>query len=468
MLIFFGWVAVMQLGLSGLAQTSDESLTIRGGAIFFDRPEFDSVVLVEFPFALQRQEYEFFKPDSSGGEWFARIFAQITLFGVNGIAVDSANTYFSALVATKLEAEVVEYTLFNSLVLVLPAGIFSARLTVIDVVSKRQGEFFYDRLIVEPPKKDRLALGAKCFAYQISYVGDSVRTVGVPKNGYEVFCNPLGVFSTTDTAVFLYAELYNLEYSSDQPSDYELSFAVLDDQGKLVHQLGSWVRPKPGRSAVVVESFDIGGWQPGSYLLQVTATDHSAGSEVSHEMLLMIVAPTTPEEMRASLAQGDPSIDLDLGTALALVKNILTPEEAKTLKGLSEDGQQTFLDQYWLEKDSDPATVIIENRLERYRRYLFANHEFSQNEASDDGWKTDRGRIFMTFGSWDQIDDNQHPTSGYPYQIWNYFTFKRGAIFIFQDDGNLGDYRLVHSNVEGEIFDKDWDEAIKSGMLNIQ
>jgi len=27
--------------------------------------------------------------------------------------------------------------------------------------------------------------------------------------------------------------------------------------------------------------------------------------------------------------------------------------------------------------------------------------------------------------------------------------------------------RLVHSNVEGEVFDKEWNEVLKSGMIDI-
>ena len=469
-ILVMGLAAVMVFGDFAGARASGDDLTVRGGAIFFNRPEFDSVVLVEFPFTLQRQEFEFFRPDSVGSGYFARIFAQINLYGADGLPVDSANTYFSAVVPNLTSAREKDYSLFNSLVLVIHPGVYSARLTVIDVVSKKEGRFFYDRIIVEPPIREGLALGAKCLAFGISYVGDSPAAAGtgVPKNGYEVLCNPLGIYSEGDTAVFLYAELYNLDYSADHPSNYRLSFAALNDSGQVVYQLGSKVRPKPGRSAVVVESFDILGWPAGTYLLQIKASDSSTNQEITHEIPLWIVAPTASASELAAVIGEDDSDRFDLETQLRLVYYLLIPDEKATLDGLTDKGKLTFLNQYWQEHDSDPATEVIENRVEMYERYLYANNFFSLEENKTDGWFSDRGRVLMVYGLWDDIEDIPHPTNGYPYQVWHYYSYKKGILFVFQDKSGLGDYRLMHSNVDGEIFSKAWDKAIKTGVIPIE
>jgi len=102
-----------------------------------------------------------------------------------------------------------------------------------------------------------------------------------------------------------------------------------------------------------------------------------------------------------------------------------------------------------------------------YERYLYANSFFSVIKSENDGWYTDRGRILMLYGMWDQRDDEAHPTSGHPYQIWWYYSLNGGTVFVFQDDQGLGEYRLVHSSLAGEIFNGEWDNAIKSGMIEI-
>ena len=448
-------------------QASDDAITVRGGAIFFNRPEFDSVVLVEFPFTLSRHEFEFYRPDTTVDSYFARIFAQITLYGVNGLPLDSANTYFSAIVSDSAEAHRPNYTLFNSLVLVMHPGIYSAHLTIIDAVSKKEGRFFYDRIIVEPSARNALTLTGKCLAYDIRYVGDepAAAGVGVPKNGYEVRVNPLGTFAVTDTVAFFYAELYNLDYRADQPSDYSLSYAVLDKSGSVVYSLGTRVRPKPGRSVVIVESFNITGWSPGRYLLQVTASDPIKQHDITYEIPILIIAPrSTATEVATSIGQDEMDL-LDLETQLHLVRYLLTPDEEATLKRLTKAGQPAFLEQYWQEHDSDPYTEINENRQEMYERYLFANSYFSVGEEVNDGWSTDRGRIFMIYGQCDDLDDQQHPVNRYPYQIWRYYSVGDGAVFVFVDEDGFGLYELVHSNVNSEIFNQDWDEALKTGSL---
>jgi len=468
-LILFQMIMLIAAG-PVLAQANDDGVMVRGGAVFFDRPEFDSVVLVEFPFTLSRHEFEFYRPDTAAGTYFTRIFAQITLYGVDGLPLDSANTYFSAAVSDSADAYQPDYTLFNSLVLVIRPGIYSAHLTVIDAVSKKEGRFFYDRIVVEPPAKNALAMGAKCLAYDIKYVGDepAAAGVGVPKNGYEVRINPLGTFAVTDTVAFFYAELYNLDYQADQPSDYSLSYAALDMSGTVVHPLGTQVRPKPGRSAVIVETFDITGWSPGGYLLQVTASDPIKRHEVTYEIPIRIIAPmATPSELAASIGQDQTDL-FDLETQLRLVRYLLTPDEEATLKRLTKAGQPAFLEQYWQEHDSDPYTEINENLLEMYERYLFANSFFSIGEEANDGWSTDRGRIFMTYGQCDDLDDQQHPVNRYPFQIWRYYSIDNGALFVFVDEDGFGFYKLVHSTVDREIFSKYWDEALKTGSLSFE
>ena len=42
---------------------TDNSLTVYSGAVVFDDPQFDSVSLVEFSFSLNRNEFEFFRPE---------------------------------------------------------------------------------------------------------------------------------------------------------------------------------------------------------------------------------------------------------------------------------------------------------------------------------------------------------------------------------------------------------------------
>jgi GWxTD domain-containing protein len=357
------------------------------------------------------------------------------------------------------------YKVFNSLVLPLPPGVYSARLTIIDAVSKAQGEAFYDRIVVEPPRAGSLALGGKCLAYDITYVGDTlvVPANRMPKNGFDVICNPLGVFSTEDTAMYLYAEVYNLGYDPGNASRFRLSYTALDRFGKVAREFGTKERTKPGESAVIAEEFDITDFPTGHYELRIVATDLVNEQADTARMDFAIVAPYSASLVSADLDAGfiDPYDSLSLKEKQNLVYYMLTPVEKKTLEQLEDKGKEEFLRRYWQERDEDPTTRVIENRLEMIRRYQYANENFSTTEEKTDGWFSDRGRIYMTYGPWEDMDDIQHPQGGNPYQVWHYYSVREGAVFVFEDKRGFEDYQLTHSNVEGEVFSSYWNEILK-------
>ena len=61
-----------------------------------------------------------------------------------------------------------------------------------------------------------------------------------------------------------------------------------------------------------------------------------------------------------------------------------------------------------------------------------------------DGWRTDRGRILITFGEPDQIDDYPFVANRWPYQEWHYYQQGRYRKFVFVDINEDGDYRLQY------------------------
>jgi hypothetical protein len=100
--------------------------------------------------------------------------------------------------------------------------------------------------------------------------------------------------------------------------------------------------------------------------------------------------------------------------------------------------------------------------------YNYANQNWSIAGDKDDGWATDKGRIYMTHGPWDVIDDFQAPIIGNPYTIWHYHSLEDGSVFVFEDKQGFNDYRLVHSNYKGEVFSKNWDALLREGFIEGQ
>ncbi len=455
-------VFLLIIGSTVCAQDSQvEDLTVRGGACFYANPEYDTAVLVEFPYTINRHEFDFFQPDSLSTNYVARIFAQINLYGVDGMPLDSANTYFSSLVGSEEQAKTGGIKLFNNFSLLLKPGVYSARLTVVDVVSKREGEFFYEKIVVDPPVKDVLAVGGRTFAHLISYVGsDAPASDRLVRNGYRIMANPLGIYGTADSVMYFYAELYNLQYDAETPSEFQVDYAVMTESGERQKTLKSVKMVKGGTTAAIAESFDISILPSGNFSLRMIATDLASNQVDTQLTAFWIISPSDVEQLAKTALVSDPCDTLSLETRLHLVHYLLNPVERESLKGLSDAGKERFIAQYWAERDLVSDTPGIKRR-ELYERYLFSNNFFSVGMENTDGWSTDRGRIFMIYGPWEQRDDIQAPLKGNPFEVWYYHSFREGAVFVFEDKQGFLDYTLVHSNVEGEVYSDYWESRVK-------
>src|SRR5215813_6981131 len=90
------------------------------------------------------------------------------------------------------------------------------------------------------------------------------------------------------------------------------------------------------------------------------------------------------------------------------VAYIISDEERTAFKRLQTDEErEQFIEQFWLRRDPTPDTIENEFKEEHYRRIAYANEQFASGIP---GWKTDRGRIYITYGPPDEKET--HPSGG--------------------------------------------------------
>ena len=136
---------------------------------------------------------------------------------------------------------------------------------------------------------------------------------------------------------------------------------------------------------------------------------------------------------------------------------IITKEERSAFLQLASDVErEQFIEQFWLRRNPNPSLEGNAFKEEHYRRIAYANEHFA---AGIPGWKTDRGRVFITWGPPDEIES--HPNGGphdrppeqgggcvdtYPWEKWR-FRFLGGigkdVELEFIDPSGSGDYHLT-------------------------
>jgi GWxTD domain-containing protein len=136
---------------------------------------------------------------------------------------------------------------------------------------------------------------------------------------------------------------------------------------------------------------------------------------------------------------------------------IITDEERQAFKRLTtDDERQNFIEQFWLRRDPTPDTAENEFKEEHYRRIAYSNERYASGIP---GWKTDRGRIYITFGPPAEIES--HPSGGsyerpyeegggttstYPFEKWRYRWIEGIGTDVnieFVDPTMTGEYRMT-------------------------
>ena len=126
----------------------------------------------------------------------------------------------------------------------------------------------------------------------------------------------------------------------------------------------------------------------------------------------------------------------DIETTIKIMKYIFTSSEYRELKSLSKNEKIIFVKKYWKSIDPTPKTETNEVMNEFFQRVEFSSSNFSELGP---GWQSDRGRVYIIFGSPEHIELTNQNNQGYKYEIWHYASGKQ---FIFIDEGMFGNYRL--------------------------
>jgi GWxTD domain-containing protein len=148
------------------------------------------------------------------------------------------------------------------------------------------------------------------------------------------------------------------------------------------------------------------------------------------------------------------------------VRWIISDDERKAFKQLSnEEEREQFIEAFWQRRDPTPDTPENEFKEEHYRRIAYANEHFA---AGVQGWRTDRGRIYIIYGPPDEIES--HPSGGtyerpyeegggqtstFPFEDWRYRHLDgigEQVIVEFVDTCMCSEYHMTNDRSEKDAL----------------
>jgi GWxTD domain-containing protein len=216
------------------------------------------------------------------------------------------------------------------------------------------------------------------------------------------------------------------ELYSKRPRIVTIEYSILDEKKKVVSQVFENEEINPGTNTMFYTYKDTA-LSLGTYTMYISAK----GTEGENF--------GTVNKSFTSRWSGIPSVIQDLDKAVQQMVYIATEDELSHIKQADtrDEKVKRYLE-FWKKKDPVPESEENEIFNEYYRRIEYANKNFSHYS---EGWKTDRGMVFVILGSPNNVDRHPFETNTKPYEVWEYYTLNRS--FVFVDETGFGDYRLI-------------------------
>jgi len=137
---------------------------------------------------------------------------------------------------------------------------------------------------------------------------------------------------------------------------------------------------------------------------------------------------------------------------------LISPQERSTFLQMATDEERSqFIEQFWSRRAPDPTSLENSFKKAHYERIALADEKYGTQMP---GWKTDRGRIYVTFGPPDSVESHRAgekndkaaedgvETFPYPWEGWQYKHLEgigENVEIGFVDQDGSGNYRLALS-----------------------
>jgi GWxTD domain-containing protein len=286
------------------------------------------------------------------------------------------------------------------------------------------------------------------------------------KNTYNVVPNPSATYGAGMPIIYYYLEVYNIpDVKGD--SSFTSGYEIRDSFGR-VRKTSYRTRKKFGTSSVEVGTVNGSNLKTGAYTFSYTVVDSAANSFTTSSRRFFVYnpglgKPEAPDSNIASAAilptvyaaMGEQQLDNEFAEA----RYVSTSMEKDQYKELSTiDSKRQFLYEFWEKRNSDQVSKSNDTRTRYLERVAYANDHF--RTGTREGWKTDRGRVYIIYGTPDEIDRHPNETDSKPYEVWYYNSLEGGVSFDFVDRTGYGDYSLVNSTERNEIHDDNWQQYL--------
>jgi GWxTD domain-containing protein len=281
------------------------------------------------------------------------------------------------------------------------------------------------------------------------------------KSGYDIIPRLSTFYPEQLNTIPVYFEIYNSRQLED--SVFGIRQTVINaDKNTEVPELTVFTRHYAGEVVPILKKIDISSLPTGRYIvsytilnrnmLELSTTSYEFERSNDFETGLFTDEIVLDPAFQNSIPQDSLGYFLEALIPIsktAEVKNIFAIAKAK-----NEEQARRYIQQYW-------TRTTPQNPYEGWMAYraqvLLVERLYGNN--FQEGFETDRGRVYLQYGAPTNIIIKDYSPTEYPYEIWQYnkigaFSNKR---FIFYNPDLVNNaHRLLHSDMVGELKNPAW------------
>ncbi len=328
-------------------------------------------------------------------------------------------------------------------------------------------------LIQEHPSKPQLS------TIQLSSISKASTDLNHPfyKNGY--VSEPLAYLQYNELQKVLYAyfETYHCQ-DLGKRFFYKFNLSKIDSFG-TIKQIQEWHKARSARSFDAFHLIhDISNLTSGTYVLHVSLLDEHSKQLSESNIEFFRINPFWDQIAKLSTSRiedyhffdtlSETTIDYSIRGMYPIISSLDVSILNEFFKEKKLEEKRAFLLMYW-SKQSDSARIAYTKFLKYIQKIdaLFYS-------GFGYGFETARGNIFLRFGKPDEQIAEDKDNGAFPYEIWKYNklnkTGQTNVKFLFYNPDLAGsDFRLLHSNAHGEVYNKNWElELYKNAIQELR
>ena len=292
------------------------------------------------------------------------------------------------------------------------------------------------------------------------------------KSGYDIVPRIYSFYLNNSNKLTFYAELYNTDKVYPDGGQYLVNYYIQSYQSEVTMKEFNYVkRMDVSKANILLNTIDIKNLPTGNYYLVVEMHDRSNALLASNSVFFQRYNPGCEmnlDDLAATRIANTFAENIDNLDTLREYLRCLVPRcsesERDYIHNLVKTDDKTTMQQFLYNFWNTRAPFNPKDAWDEYYAQV-KRVNASYSTRTKKGYTTDRGFMYLKYGTPDKICEEPFEPGAYPYEIWHYYEVagQRNKHLVFMSqDMVTNDYQLIHSDLIGEVNNPRWQTMIYS------